>query len=120
MHYLDDFLVLSAMNTDECSLAFERSLHICARLGFPVAPHKLEGPAACLTFMWIFIDTVQETLSLPPEKLDRLKALIMDWHSHKFCRKYQLIMNRPAPTCLSCATGWSDLSAAYNRRRQGA
>ena len=91
MHYLDDFLVAGAPDSMECRVAFEASLSLCDQLGFPVAPHKVEGPSSRLTFLGILIDTVADTLSLPPEKLARVKAAITEWRSKKFCRKRELL-----------------------------
>ena len=72
MHYLDDFLILGPPDSEECSHALRSSLELCDSLGFPIASHKLEGPGTHLSFLGIMIDTVQGTLSLPLEKLDRL------------------------------------------------
>ena len=91
MHYLDNFLVAGAPDTVECRLALEASLSLCNRLGFPVAPHKVEGPSSCLAFLRILIDTVEDTLSLPPEKLARVKMAITEWRGKKFCRKRELL-----------------------------
>ena len=46
MHYFDDFLIVGPPNSSECSWALQESLRLCDRLGFPIAPHKLEGPAS--------------------------------------------------------------------------
>ena len=62
MHYLDDFLLLGPPNSAECGHALQNSLQLCNRLGFPIAPHKLEGPASQLSFLGILIDTDQDTL----------------------------------------------------------
>ena len=66
MHYLDDFLVAGVPETVECRLALEASLSLRNQVGFPVAPHKVEGPSSCLAFLGILIDTVEDTLSLRP------------------------------------------------------
>lgn len=91
MHYLDDYLVIGAPDSDECRVALEASLSLCDLLGFPIAPHKVEGPSSCLAFLGILLDTVRDTLSLPPEKLVRIKSTIAEWHGRKFCRKRELL-----------------------------
>ena len=88
MHYLDDFLVAGAPETVECRLALDASLSLCNRLGFPVAPHKVEGPSSCLAFLRILIDTVEDTA---PEKLAQVKMAITEWRGKKFCRKRELL-----------------------------
>lgn len=91
MHYLDDFLIAGAPDSVECRLALEASLSLCDRLGFPIAPHKVEGPSSRLAFLGILIDTVADTLSLPPEKLARIKTTTTEWSGKKFCRKRELL-----------------------------
>ena len=98
MHYLDDLLLLLLLllllgppNSAECGHALQNSLRLCNRLGFPIAPHKLEGPAPQLSFLGILIDTDRDTLSLPADKLSRLRAVIIEWCVRKFCRKRELL-----------------------------
>ena len=91
MHYLDDFLVVGAPDSDECRVALEVSLSLCDCMGFPIAPHKMEGPSSRLTFLGVQIDTDLDTPSLPSEKLGRIKAVIANWHGRKCCRKRELL-----------------------------
>ena len=63
-------------NSLECSRALQESLRLCNRLGFPIAPHKLEGPAFRLAFLGIRIDSESDTLSLPADKCARLRVTI--------------------------------------------
>ena len=91
MHYLDNFLVVRAPDSDECQVALEVSLSLCDRMGFPIAPHKIKGPSSRLTFLGVHIDTDLDTLSLPSEKLGRIKAMIASWHGRKCCRKRELL-----------------------------
>ena len=89
-HYLDDFTVLGAPGTDECSRAVSK-LHItCSKLGIPLATHKSEGPATSINFLSIVIDTVAEELRLPEEKLDRLRMLLVEWRDKKVCTRRDL------------------------------
>ena len=46
------------------------------QLGIPMEPEKLEGPATCLTFLGIEIDTTALHLRLPADKLSRLQAVL--------------------------------------------
>ena len=48
-----------------CAVALEVAVPLCSRLGLPVAPHKVEGPATVLTFLGIEIDTQKQELRLP-------------------------------------------------------
>jgi len=63
----------------------------CNHVGFLIAAHKVEGPATRLAFLGILIDTERGTLSLPADKLTRLKAEITRWRGRKFCKKRELL-----------------------------
>ena len=89
MHYLDDFL-LCTPNTEDRAQALELALEIFAFLGIPVATHKTEGPATCVTFLGILIDTVAFELRLPADKLRRLQVLIQAWCTRKACTRKEL------------------------------
>ena len=91
MHYLDDFLVLGPAGSEDCGKALATSLQLCQSLGASVASHKTEGPSTTITFLGILIDTENMVLSLPPEKLTRLRALISEWKGRKSCHKRQLL-----------------------------
>ena len=82
LHYLDDFLFLGPPGCPDCASALQGAIVSCNRLGVPVAAHKTEGPATCLTFLGIQIDTVSMCLSLPQEKLSRTIALVLQWRGH--------------------------------------
>ena len=84
-HYLDDFVVLGAPGSDECSRALEKLRSRCTELGIPLAAHKCEGPSTKITFLGIVIDTSVGELSLPAEKLNHLRDLLEDWEDRKSC-----------------------------------
>ena len=91
MHYLDDFLLLGSKDSHQCETALRAALRLCNELGFPIAEHKLEGPATVLPFLGILIDTDRGVLQLPAEKLCRLKGLIRTWQGKKSCKKRELL-----------------------------
>ena len=53
IHYLDNFLFVGAPESPQCALSLCKTLDVCAQLGVPVAPHKIEGPSTKLTFLGI-------------------------------------------------------------------
>ena len=65
IHYLDDFLVMGAPESDECATALERLLKIFKRLGLPMAMDKLEGPDTRLVFLGFELDTIALGTRLP-------------------------------------------------------
>ena len=69
IHYLDDFLVLRAPNSPECTAALTITLHTCAELGVPLASDKIEGPTTSLRFLGIQLDSTSLSLSLQGDRL---------------------------------------------------
>ena len=90
LHYLDDFLLLGPPDTAECIIAMQRTLTACKELGVPIAAHKTEGPSCQLTFLGIQIDTIRMELSLPPDKLARITAMVLEWRGKRVATKRQL------------------------------
>ena len=81
LHYLDDFLILGPPEKPACRGALLTTLALCEELGFPVAKDKTEGPTTSLTFLGIEIDTQQQQICLPQDKLSRLSTTIATWMS---------------------------------------
>ena len=78
-HYLDDFLTLGPLASPVCQNNLTTCVQLCERLGLPLHPDKLEGPATCLTILGIQLDSVKLQARLPAEKRDRIIALLEDW-----------------------------------------
>ena len=55
-----------------------------------MADHKREGPATCLTYLGIEIDTMAGQLRLPHEKLQRLQDQLEEWGDKKVCTRREL------------------------------
>lgn len=91
IHYLDDFLLAGAPDSDQCGLGLRSSLEWCRQLGVPIAAHKTEGPVTSLVFLGIEIDTVLLTLRLPEIKLTRLQGEIRRWVGRRSCSKRELL-----------------------------
>ena len=91
LHYLDDFLIFGSGGSNDCGVALQRALQICAYLGVPIAQKKTEGPATKLVFLGIEIDTVEGVMRLPSEKLQRLQLEIQRWMERKSTTKRELL-----------------------------
>ena len=89
-HYLDDFIVLARPQSPDCQRDLSTLLEGCVELGVPIASHKTEGPATCLVFLGIEVDTVANELRLPGDKLRRLQALLEQWGDRRSCTRRQL------------------------------
>jgi hypothetical protein len=89
-HYLDDFIILGRPESSQCTEALATLNHSCWALGVPVAEHKRAGPATCLTFLGIEVDTEAAQLRLPMEKLQRLSSLLNGWGDRRTCSRWEL------------------------------
>ena len=90
MHYLDDFLVLGAPASRECSVALGHVINTFGRLGLPLAVEKLEGPSTRLEFLGFELDSREMVIRLPPRKLRELQALIRSWVGRTSCLRKDL------------------------------
>uniref|UniRef100_A0A1X7T5D0 Reverse transcriptase domain-containing protein n=1 Tax=Amphimedon queenslandica TaxID=400682 RepID=A0A1X7T5D0_AMPQE len=89
IHYLDNFL-WSPGSSSECCHALEVAVPLCEKLGLPVAPHKVMGPATSLIFLGIEINLVCQVIRLPVDKLARLKQALRKWGNKRAATKRQL------------------------------
>ena len=91
LHYLDDFLLVGPAGQDHCQNSVQAMLSLCSNLGVPVAMDKLEGPASTLTFLGITLDTVNQELRLPPEKLKEISQAVTNWLGRRTATKRELL-----------------------------
>lgn len=89
--YLDDFIMLGDPNSDTCANNLKLILDVCEELGITVAMDKCEGPAVCLVFLGIEIDTEAMGMRLPVDKLEKLRETLRHWRGCKACTKCELL-----------------------------
>ena len=90
LHYLDDFLLMAPAGSSLAVRMTSLVESIFGYVGAPIAHHKTEGPSTVLTFLGIEIDTVRFQLSLPLEKVRRLRELLAQWRHRHNCTKREL------------------------------
>ena len=90
LHYLDDFFTLGRPSSPLCHFYLLTSVCLCKRLGLPLYPDKVEGPATCLTILGIELDSNMRQARLPTEKRDRIVALLEEWSTKRFCKMREL------------------------------
>jgi len=66
-HYLDNFAILGI---EQCSQDLGILKRVCSELGIPLAPEKQAGPSTVIELLGIVIDTVQQELCCPLDKLE--------------------------------------------------
>lgn len=90
LHLLDDFLVVIPTSTD-AHLIKEKFLSIFHSLRVPIAQHKTEGPATCLEYLGIILDSEKMEARLPRQKTLRILDTIEAFTSRRTCTKRELL-----------------------------
>jgi len=90
MHYLDDFITAGPADSLHCAQNLQTSLAVCRSLGLPLHPDKCIGPSTRLVVLGIELDSLDQTASLPAEKLMALQELIHSWQNRRWCNRRQL------------------------------
>lgn len=90
LHYLDDFIMAGPPRSEACGEFLSIALAVCKKLGLPIHPDKLEGPATSIVVLGIELDSVNMTARLPADKLARLRTLLDSWASRRWCRRNDL------------------------------
>ena len=90
IHYLDDFLFVEPLVSHRSSSTLDTALKTLDHLGFPVSRNKIEGPATCITFLGVLIDTNAFELRLPADKLQRMRSMVSSWSTRESCRRKDL------------------------------
>eukprot|EP00741_Cyanophora_paradoxa_P000420 tig00000404_g411.t1 len=88
--YVDDIFLIGRAGTGECRRYIDVLLEVCADLGIPLAPHKLEGPGTRLTFLGIELDSLAMVARLSPERLADLEAKLAEWATRSHASAGQL------------------------------
>jgi len=90
-HYLDDFITVGAPKSEQCGDNLSCMLETCLEMGMPVEADKSEGPASCITFLGIELDTLTMELRLPGDKLNNLQRLLKEWRGRTAGRKREFL-----------------------------
>ena len=90
-HYIDDFITMGALRSNECANNVRIMHHTCDTAGAPIEEEKFEGPATTLPFLGIEINSVAMELRLPKEKLSQVKHVLSQWRGRKACSKRDLL-----------------------------
>ena len=75
VNYLDDFLFI-ALLACICNQNLEVFLELCRNINMPISEEKTEGASTCLVFLGLLINTIDQTVSVPIEKLEKAQVMI--------------------------------------------
>jgi hypothetical protein len=89
IHLLDDFLSVERPGSE--GTALKKILKAFSSLGIPVNEKKVEGPTTCLEFLGISLDTGEMEARLSPEKIAKLKELVLSFRGRKKCTQKELL-----------------------------
>ena len=89
-HYLDDFLTLGPPSSPVFPAHVDTSFTVFNHLGLPLNHEKCEGPATCLVFLGIELDSVTQIARLPAEKFNRSMSLLQSWSNKRTCHRQEL------------------------------
>ncbi len=116
IHYLDDFFSVNS-HPAGCLSDMNTASAVCKSLGIPQAPDKTLGPSQVLDFTGFEIDSVEEVVRLPQEKLDKCKSLIMELLKLNSCtlRHLQSLVGLLNFCCTVIIAGKTFLRRLYNK-----
>ena len=75
MNYLDDYLFVAALKRF-CDDQLRRFLEMCKHINFPVALEKTVWDTTLLIFLVLLLDTTNQTVCIPMEKVVKTLNLI--------------------------------------------
>ena len=88
INYVDDFVGVGIPSF--ASASYDCLLSLLCRLGLDVSQKKLCPPSTKAVCLGIEIDTVKRTISVPEDKLQRIRHMVDTWDNRRFCSVCQL------------------------------
>ena len=77
VNYLDDFLFAALMKL-LCNNQVKEFLEVCRMINFPVSLEKTFWATTSMTFLGLLLDTINQCVAIPVEKIHKAKNLITD------------------------------------------
>ena len=88
INYVDDFV--GAGMPSAASASYDCLLDLLHRLGLDVSKKKLCPPSTKAVCLGVEIDAVTHTISVPDDKLQRIRHMVDAWGNRRFCSVRQL------------------------------
>ena len=82
LHILDDFLIVAPC-AEKCKADLANFLRLCDYLGVPIAHEKTVQPRTTLEFAGITLDSISQESRLPPDKLQKCRTLLHQFHKRR-------------------------------------
>lgn len=87
--YLDDFVVMG-QTLEECQQAHTALLTLLGTLGFSVSWKKCQSSSRRVKYLGVIFDSAAMSLTLPQDKLDKLRNEMIFFKNRRFATKHQL------------------------------
>ena len=107
LHYIDDFLFVGQKGTTECMTLMDKFHEVCQCLGVPIAPEKTEGPTTELVFLGLKLNSRDQTVTIPKDKLIKLRSSLQTMLGRKKCtlKEIQSLIGSLNFACRAIAPG---------------
>ena len=91
IHYLDDYLIAGPPDSSICHSSFQGVESLCKDLGVATKEEKRTPPTTTITFLGVELDTLNQTVSLPQDKLQSLLQELQTFSTTRKCSKRSLL-----------------------------
>ena len=88
LNYIDDLIYIGLPSNITASYDF--LLHLLQELGLDISENKLVAPSTSVVCLGILVDSVNQTISIPKEKLAEIVKLCNTWTDKTSCTKSHL------------------------------
>ena len=88
LNYMDDLVYIGLPSEIEAS--YQCLLDLLQQLGLEISQKKLVAPCTATICLGILVDSVNQTISIPDEKLKEIVEICQVWRSKTTCTKTQL------------------------------
>ena len=89
LNYIDDLIGFGLPSSIQDS--YETLCCLLTDLGLAISDKKLVPPSTRVTYLEVQIDTVKDTISVPPEKLQKITTICSNWENKRYVTKRQLL-----------------------------
>ena len=90
MHYPDDFITAGPANSERCMNNLQTSWQFVGLSGLPFTPANVLAPSTHMVILGVELDSLQQSVYLPMDKLAALQELIQLWRHKQWCTRCQL------------------------------
>ena len=88
LNYINDLIYIGLPSDIQAS--YQCLLHLLQQLGLEISRKKLVAPSTSAICLGILVDSVNQTISIPDEKLKEIVDLCKQWGTKSTCTKTQL------------------------------